>query len=48
VRAHLYEFRSANRKLSCVCGWERTMKTTDETKVKAIFNVHCAEMKAAG
>ena len=29
MKVHLFEFKSDKRKLKCLCGWERTLKTTD-------------------
>ena len=43
MRVHLYEFRSDKRKLTCSCGWERTLKNTDSKLVKLTFSSHCQE-----
>lgn len=40
MRIHLYEFRSDKRKLTCLCGWEKTMKTTDPKAIDAVFAAH--------
>jgi hypothetical protein len=44
VRAHLYEFRNDNKKLKCLCGWERTLKTSDPKIIQKTFDGHCDEM----
>ena len=41
MRSHLYEFRSDKKKLKCLCGWERTLKTSEPKLIKAKFNEHC-------
>ena len=41
MRAHLYEFRSDNRKLKCTCGWERVLKNSQPQLVSATFALHC-------
>lgn len=43
MRCHLYEFRSDKRKLTCLCGWERTLKNTDPKLVQETFRSHCRE-----
>ena len=43
MRAHLYEFRSDKRKLKCLCGWERTLKSVDSKTISAAFAEHCKE-----
>ncbi|MBI3289282.1 MAG: hypothetical protein HYZ74_07165 [Elusimicrobia bacterium] len=43
MRAHLFEFRSDNRKLKCLCGWDRTLKTTDIDAAYAKFKEHLQE-----
>ena len=40
---HLYEFFSQKKKLRCLCGWERTMKTADISAVYKKFAEHCAQ-----
>lgn len=40
MRIHLYEFRSDKKKLTCLCGWEKTMKTSDPKAVDAVFTEH--------
>lgn len=41
MRSHLYEFRSDKKRLSCLCGWERTLKTADPKLVLETFTAHC-------
>ncbi len=43
MRAHLYEFRADKRKLTCTCGWERTLKSADSKLVTRTFADHCRE-----
>ena len=43
MRSHLYEFRSDKRKLSCLCGWERTLKSSEPKLVASTFRDHCAQ-----
>jgi hypothetical protein len=45
TRAHLFEFRSDKRKLKCLCGWERTLKSTDLAAAYVRFAAHLAEVK---
>lgn len=40
MRIHLYEFRSDKKKLTCLCGWEKTMKTSDPKLLGAAFAAH--------
>ena len=47
MRAHLFEFRSDNRKLKCLCGWERTLKSTDIVAAREKFEEHRAEAARA-
>jgi hypothetical protein len=42
MKIHLYEFRSDKKKLKCLCGWERTLKTSDPKVVNKMFNDHRA------
>ena len=44
MRSHLYEFVSKTKKLKCLCGWERTLRTTDMALVYKKFEAHCAEV----
>lgn len=50
MRAHLFEFRSDKKKLKCLCGWERTLKTADIEAAYEKFEEHRAEAdrQAAG
>jgi hypothetical protein len=43
LKTHLYEFKSDKKKLKCLCGWERTMKTSDITAVYKKFAEHRAQ-----
>ena len=43
MKAHLYEFVTKSKKLKCLCGWERTLKTTDMNAVYAKFEAHRSE-----
>lgn len=40
---HLYEFRSDKRKLTCSCGWARTLKSSDAKAVNAAVDLHRVE-----
>lgn len=40
---HLFEFKSDKKKLKCICGWERTLKSTDIKAAYEKFREHCAE-----
>ncbi len=40
MKFHLYEFRSDKKKLKCLCGWERTLKTADPKVVHKTFAAH--------
>jgi hypothetical protein len=42
LKTHLYEFHSAKKKLKCLCGWERTVKTSDQALIKKMFADHRA------
>lgn len=46
MRAHLFEFRSEGRKLKCLCGWERTMKSEDIEAARKRFEEHRLEAAA--
>ena len=39
-KMHLYEFKSDKKKLKCLCGWERTVKTSDIASTYKIFKAH--------
>lgn len=43
LKTHLYEFVSKSKKLKCLCGWERTLKTSDAEVIYKKFKEHCAE-----
>jgi hypothetical protein len=43
LKIHLYEFKSDKKKLKCLCGWERTVKTADLPLVYKKFAEHCAQ-----
>ena len=43
LKTHLYEFVSKTKKLKCLCGWERTLKTTDQTVIDKKFVEHRTE-----
>lgn len=43
LRAHLYEFVTKTKKLKCICGWERTLKTEDPAIIDKKFAEHIAE-----
>jgi len=47
LKIHLYEFRSDKRKLTCSCGWERTLRGVDAKLVDKTFAAHRLEMTAA-
>ncbi|HVE11770.1 MAG TPA: hypothetical protein VNI01_00125 [Elusimicrobiota bacterium] len=42
MRVHLYEFRSQAKKISCICGWERTLKSTSPEAAYKKFEQHRA------
>ncbi|MFA6003752.1 MAG: hypothetical protein WC881_06760 [Elusimicrobiota bacterium] len=43
MKMHLFEFNSVNKKLKCLCGWERTLKTTDIRVAYEKFKKHCSD-----
>ena len=43
MKMHLFEFKSDKKKLKCLCGWERTLKTADVRAAYERFKAHCAE-----
>ena len=43
LKTHLYEFVSKTKKLKCLCGWERTLKTADPVLIDKKFAEHRAE-----
>ncbi|UPT75583.1 MAG: hypothetical protein M0D55_07890 [Elusimicrobiota bacterium] len=49
MRMHVYEFRSEKKKLKCSCGWERTLKSSEDKLIRETFQAHSAEeaVKAA-
>lgn len=42
MKSHLYEFRADKKKLTCLCGWGRTLKSSDAKLVQQTFKDHCA------
>ena len=42
MKVHLFEFKSENRKLKCLCGWQRTLKSADVKAAYAKFEEHRA------
>jgi hypothetical protein len=46
MRLHLFEFHSEKKKVKCICGWERTLKTADVRAAHERFKKHCAEQAA--
>jgi len=43
MKMHLFEFKSDKKKLKCLCGWERTLKSADVRIAYERFKKHCAE-----
>ena len=43
LKTHLYEFVSKTKKLKCLCGWERTLKTADPAVIDKKFVEHRTE-----
>ena len=43
MKMHLFEFNSTNKKLKCLCGWERTLKTVDVRVAHEKFKEHYSE-----
>ena len=43
MRAHLFEFVTKSKKLSCVCGWKRILKSTDIAAAHKRFDEHRIE-----
>lgn len=43
MKTHLFEFKSDKKKLKCLCGWERTMKTADLPTAYKKFAEHRAQ-----
>lgn len=41
MKIHLFEFHAGKKKLKCLCGWERTLKTADSKAAYAKFTEHC-------
>ena len=41
MKIHLFEFRSAKKKLKCLCGWEMTLKSMDVKVAHEKFAEHC-------
>ena len=44
MRAHLFEFHSQKKRLTCLCGWERVMKTADLELAYERFREHTEEV----
>ena len=40
MQMHLFEFNSVNKKLKCLCGWGRTLKTADVRLAHEKFKEH--------
>jgi hypothetical protein len=47
MKYHLFEFNSEKKKVKCLCGWERTLKTNNTPLAYEKFATHQAEEKAA-
>ena len=47
MKMHLFEFKSEKKKLKCLCGWERTLKTADIDAAYKKFQEHRDEMARA-
>ena len=47
MRVHLFEFRSDKKKLKCLCGWERTLKSADAEAAHERFDEHLEEVAEA-
>jgi hypothetical protein len=45
MRIHLYEFHSEKKRLKCLCGWERVLKSTDVEAARERFAAHCEEAR---
>lgn len=43
MKMHLFEFKSDKKKLKCLCGWERTLKSTDIKAAYVRFAEHTAD-----
>lgn len=43
MKCHLFQFVTKTKKLSCLCGWERTLKNTDMVLAHRKFDAHRAE-----
>lgn len=43
TKIHLYEFKSDKKKVRCLCGWERTVRTADIPTTYKMFKDHCAQ-----
>lgn len=49
MKMHLFEFMSAKKKVKCLCGWERTLKSADVKAAYKKFEEHrAADARAAG
>ena len=47
MKFHLFQFVTKTKKLSCLCGWERTLKSTDMAQAHKRFEAHRAEASRA-
>lgn len=43
MRCHLFQFVSKSKKVSCLCGWERTLKSGDVAAAHKKFEEHSLE-----
>ena len=46
MKNHLYEFRSQTKKLKCMCGWEKTMRSSNIERAYKAFEIHRAKAAA--
>ncbi|TPW22108.1 MAG: hypothetical protein FD126_14 [Elusimicrobia bacterium] len=44
MRGHLFQFITKSKKVSCICGWERTLKTSDTASAHKKFEAHLSEI----
>lgn len=47
MRCHLFQFVSKSKKVSCLCGWERTLKSGDVAAAHKKFDEHRLEASKA-
>ena len=43
MRCHLFQFIGKSKKVSCLCGWERTLKSNDPALAHKKFKAHRLE-----